>query len=242
MHLKTTIQNIPLALLVTGILSNISPSWASAQDAKSQMTPVPFKTALVIDPSNSSINFVGKHVGEDPKPRLGGFAAFQGVMQVDPDNKKINTIDVWIEVDSIWTEFAKLTGHLKNADFFEVEKFPHSRFVSTDIKMGNAGECTVTGELMLHGQTESISFPAKYEFKNGGLLFSAEFVLDRSKFGMDQMLSGVKAVVDLEILVGQPTQTLEAQPGHGGDSKKKQSNNTKTTPRKLVAINLPNMT
>ena len=242
MHQRPIYQNMLPTSLAASLLFLFSTSLVSAQDAPSAVTPVPFQTVLLITPANSSINFVGKHVGDDPKPRLGGFASFKGLIEADPARKAISSIDVWIEVDSIWTEFAKLTGHLKNADFFEVEKFPHSRFVSTDIKMGNAGECTVTGELMLHGQTESISFPAKYEFKNGGLLFSAEFVLDRSKFGMDQMLSGVKAVVDLEILVGQPTQTLEAQPGHGGDSKKKQSNNTKTTPRKLVAINLPNMT
>ncbi|MCH2177599.1 MAG: YceI family protein [Mariniblastus sp.] len=242
MHQKMIYQNMLQSLLAASLLFQFSMSGTSAQEAPSLATPAPFQTVLLISPSNSSINFVGKHVGDDPKPRLGGFAAFQGVMQVDPDNKKINTIDVGIEVGSVWTEFAKLTEHLKNVDFFEVEKFPHSRFVSTSIKMGGTGECLVTGVLSLHGQTKSISFPAKYEFKNGGLLFTARFVLDRSKFGMDQMLSGVEAAVDLEILVGQPTVTLEAQPGHGGDRKKKQANNTKGPQRQLVAINLPNMT
>jgi len=197
---------------------------------------------VFLGPVNSRISFVGIHVGDDPKPRLGGFAEFQGYAIVDPAKNTLESLVYDINVNSVWTQFEKLTGHLKAADFFDTEKFPTARFASTRIDATAAGECTVTGDLTLHGVTKSISFPAAYRLENGGLVLTAKFGLDRSQFGMDQMLSGVDKLVEVEIVVGQKTSPSKAQPGHGGDSKKKQSSVAPPSNLRQVSINLPNMT
>ena len=212
------------------------------QNAHPATTPVPVQSAIFLAPSNSRISFVGIHVGDDPKPRLGGFSQFQGYAVVDPDNDAITSISIDINVDSVWTQFEKLTGHLKNADFFDTAKFPSARFVSTEIEITAKGQCTITGNLTLHGQTESISFPANYRFETGGLFLAAKFTLDRSQFGMDQMLSGVDKLVELDIFIGQQTSPSKAEPGHGGDGKKKQSNVESPDKLRQVSINLPKMT
>ena len=49
-------------------------------------------------------------------------------------------------------------------------------------------------------------------------------------------------LVEVEIVVGQETSPSEAQPGHSGDSKKKQSSVEPARDLRLVSINLPNMT
>ena len=212
------------------------------QEASSATNPVPIRSVVLLSPAKSRISFVGIHVGDDPKPRLGGFKKFQGYIVVDPEKKSIDSITVDIDVDSVWTQFEKLTGHLKNADFFETKKFPNARFVSTKIKMGEKGRCEITGSLTLHGQTSSINFPGQYQFKDGGLLLTGKFKLDRSKFGMNKMLSGVDKMVEVEFSIGQATNPSKEQKGHGGASKKKKSSKDASVKQRQVSVYLPNMT
>lgn len=189
------------------------------ESAQETTTPVPIRSAVLLAPSNSRISFVGIHVGDDPKPRLGGFKQFQGYAVVDVEKNSVTSITIDINVDSVWTQFEKLTEHLKNADFFDTAKFPTARFTSTEIRMNGNGQCTITGKLTLHGQTNEISTPAKYRFENGGLLLATKFKLDRSKFGMDKMLSGVDKMVEVEISIGQKTTPSKAQQSRGSKSK-----------------------
>jgi len=172
---------------------------------------------------------------------VGGFKEFQGYVFVSP-NDTITSFVLDINVASVWTQFQKLTGHLKAADFFETDKFPAARFVSTGIKTGAQGQCQITGNLTLHGQTKSISFPAQYRFENGGLLLTTKFKLDRSQFGMNQMLSGVDKLVEVELYIGQPTRPAVEQPGHGSNEKKKPIQADADKETQHVSIDLPNMT
>lgn len=177
--------------------------------------PAPIQSVVFIGPNNSRISFVGVHVGDDPKPRLGGFKEFQGYVVVDPQSNSVASLTFDVDVESLWTQFQKLTGHLKNVDFFDTANYPMARFVSTEIKALKEGQCQITGDLTLHGKTKSIVFPANYRIGNGGLLLVTKFNLDRSQFGMDQMLSGVDKMVEVEFYLGQKTQPLPEQAGNG---------------------------
>ena len=239
------------AIKIFSMLLSLTPSLAQPaqpaqptpqQTAKQATNPVPVHSVVFLAPTNSRISFVGIHVGDDPKPRLGGFTQFQGYAVAEPAKNSIESLVVDINVDSVWTQFEKLTGHIKNADFFDTEKFPAAQFVSTEIAVTEAGKCSITGNLTLHGVTKAFSFPASYRFENGGLLLGAKFQLDRSQFGMDQMLSGVDKLVEVEIVVGQATSPSQAEPGHGGGGKKKQSSVEPENRLQQVSIELPNMT
>lgn len=226
-------------LAITAILG----STAQGQQAISTQSKVPVKpqSVVVLSPANSSISFVGIHVGDDPKPRLGGFKKFRGYLAMDPSTGDASSLVIDIQVDSIWTEFNKLTNHLMNADFFETSKFPHASFESTTIEKTGAGMCKVSGNLTLHGQTKPFSFSAKIKMENGGVIMTSQFKLDRSMFGMNQMLSGVDKMVSVELSVGQKTAVSGASDGHGGDSKKQSSKSPKPA-LKQVSVKLPNMT
>ena len=227
------------------------------QDAAMATEPVPVQSVVLIGPLNSRISFVGTHVGDDPKPRLGGFKQFSGYAVVDPAAGTVTSMMLDIHVDSVWTQFDKLTGHLKNADFFDTAKFPTAQFVSTKIESGADGAFNITGNLTMHGVTKAVTFPAKYQVKDGALLMNTKFMLDRSQFGMDQMLSGVEKMVEVEVFVGQKTMASTAMPGHGGGKKKAGGDKKKgsgakgseskgqssVAPQKLqhVAVKLPHM-
>ena len=79
----------------------------------------------------------------------------------------------------------KLNGHLKNGDFFEVEKYPTANFVITSVKKNNdkVYNFLVTGNLTVKGKTNPVSFPAKITMANGTVtLLSNKFSFDRQKF------------------------------------------------------------
>ncbi|AZA86382.1 YceI family protein [Chryseobacterium shandongense] len=102
----------------------------------------------------------------------------------------------------------KLNGHLKNGDFFEVEKYPTAIFKITGIKKNNdkVYNSLVTGNLTVKGKTNTISFPAKITYANGTVsLASKKFSIDRQKFDvaykstMQDVL--VKDDMDLQVRV-----------------------------------------
>ena len=203
----------------------------------SGMKPVAFANKVAkIDPDNSKIEFIGIHVGDDPKPRLGGFKKFKGEVQLADDNS-VKALKLEIDINSLWTQFDNLTTHLKNADFFETSKFPNAKFESTSISSSDKG-MKITGNLMLHGVTKEISFIAKGKLGENGIVASSEFKLDRTMFGMDKMTSGVDKMVSLKFVIGQKTEVKTSAPGPGTSSNEKAKKNSET----LYVLYAPNMT
>ncbi|MCW3161239.1 YceI family protein [Chryseobacterium oryctis] len=79
----------------------------------------------------------------------------------------------------------KLNGHLKNGDFFEVDKFPTATFKITSVKKNKDKiySSLVTGDLTVKGKTNKVSFPAKISYSKGVVnLVSNKFSFDRQKF------------------------------------------------------------
>jgi len=52
----------------------------------------------------------------------------------------------------------RLEGHLKSKDFFEVEVFPTSKFVISEVEMNEDGAATIKGSMTIKGITKEISF------------------------------------------------------------------------------------
>ena len=86
-------------------------------------------------------------------------------------------------MNSIWSDSERLTGHLKNEDFFDVTRFPATTFAVTGME-GTGPQHTVTGNLTLHGVTKSISFPAEIRVTNEEVTVRAEFAINRQDFGI----------------------------------------------------------
>ncbi len=78
----------------------------------------------------------------------------------------------------------KIEGHLKSPDFFDVEKYPTSKFVITGVnKEGN--NLAVTGNLTIKDVTKSITIPATVSENDGVVTFKSEkFNIDRADFNV----------------------------------------------------------
>ena len=100
----------------------------------------------------------------------------------------------------------KLNGHLKDGDFFEVEKFPTASFKITSVKKNNnkAYPHLITGDLTVKGKTSPVSFPAKITYSNGVVnLESSKFSFDRQKYNVAYKSSMKDVFVkdDIDMLV-----------------------------------------
>ncbi|MEM8934524.1 MAG: YceI family protein [Acidobacteriota bacterium] len=135
-----------------------------------------------ISADNSEISWVGSKV---TGTHDGGFEAFEGVVKVGGPNAEDVSVDVTIDANSLWSDNDSLTGHLKSADFFDVETYPTASFVTTAIAANDAGSHDVTGNLTLHGVTKEITFPATIELSETGVSADAEFSIMRFDFGIE---------------------------------------------------------
>lgn len=118
----------------------------------------------------------------------GGFAKFNGSVTLDKAGKEVTYVTVEIDMNSIWADDkanpnAKLLGHLKSDDFFNVEKFPKAKFESTRIeKKGEQYE--VTGNLTLRDVTKSLTFPAAIAVGEKEVTVKANFQFNRQPYGV----------------------------------------------------------
>ncbi len=77
---------------------------------------------------------------------------------------------------------AKLEGHLKSADFFEVEKYPTATLVATKIISLDEGDYTITANLTIKGITQPITFNAMVIPDGKKYRAKANLVVDRTKY------------------------------------------------------------
>jgi polyisoprenoid-binding protein YceI len=185
---KLAVVLIPLAGLV--LANRASAQTVTVKDGKA-----------TFDATNAKIEFVGsKPQGKHD----GGFKKFSGVAEVTPDGKGLSKVTVDIDATSIWTDTGKLTNHLKSPDFFEVQRYPKAKFVSTKITTGGKGGAThtITGNLTLHGETKEITVPATIRVTAKNLSIEGGFTLDRTQFGMNYGRGKVHDDVRIKVAVG----------------------------------------
>jgi len=155
-------------------------SKGATEAPKVEAPPAAAARTLKADPAASTIDFVGSKLTGD---HTGSFKAFTGEATVEGTTPK--SVRFTIETGSVTSDDEKLTGHLKSPDFFDVEKYPKAEFASTAIVAKTAaGGATheVTGDLDLHGEKKSITFPAALTVDERSAKGTAEFKINRKDF------------------------------------------------------------
>jgi polyisoprenoid-binding protein YceI len=127
----------------------------------------------------SQVNFIGSKVTGS---HSGGFKKFTGHFTIKDGAPVGNDHKVVIDMNSTWSDDEKLTAHLKNADFFDVEKFPESKFDVTSVTKESDSSYTIAGNFTLHGVTKNISFPATVSQDGDTVKIDAKFDINRKDF------------------------------------------------------------
>lgn len=97
----------------------------------------------------------------------------------------------------------KLEGHLKSADFLNVEQFPTATFEITGAKALTEGDYNteISGNLDFRGTPKNISFKANVKEENGVLSIQSEEVkINRQDFGINFAPGGGTIIKDEVIL------------------------------------------
>lgn len=109
-----------------------------------------------IDSENmhASINFRIQHLGYSWL--YGRFNDFAGTFSYDEAKPEASKVEVTVKTTSVDSNHAERDKHIRSKDFFEVEKFPEAKFVSTAYKPNGDGTGTLTGDLTLKGVTKPL--------------------------------------------------------------------------------------
>lgn len=112
-------------------------------------------THYELDPVHSQLGFSVRHL---MITRVHGvFARWSGSFALDHDDPSGSKVSVDIEAASVDTRNAQRDGHLKSADFFDVEHHPTIRFVAKQIS--REGQLLrLAGEFTVRGVTRPVSF------------------------------------------------------------------------------------
>ena len=160
---------------------------------------------LEADPAHSSAGFSVKHMMVTTVH--GEFDKVASTLQWNKDDPTKSSVEVKIDAASVDTHNEKRDGHLKSADFFDVQKCFEITFKSEKIK--KAGDhYNVTGPLTMHCETKPVTLQAVFtnhgqKTPMGTTVYASEVTgkLKRSDWGLkwNKALEGGGIVVSDDV-------------------------------------------
>lgn len=167
-----------------------------------------------VDASHSTVGFVARHLMV-AKTR-GRFTDYTATVTI-AENPLESKVEAVVQAASVTTDDESRDGHLKSADFFEVETYPTLSLVSTGIEARGA-DYVLHADLTIRGITKSVDFDLTFEgvvtdpWGNTKAGFTAETEISRKEWGLEWnaaletggVLVGdkVKIILEIEALKG----------------------------------------
>ena len=148
------------------------------------MTAFPGLTAgtWTVDPTHAEVGFVARHLMV-AKVR-GRFTEVSGTVEVG-ETLAETSVRAVASAASVSTNQADRDGHLRSADFFDVEAYPELTFVSTSVSSDS-----MIGDLTIKGVTRSVTFDLEFDgvqadpWGNTKAGFTATTAINRSDWGL----------------------------------------------------------
>ncbi|MCZ8205171.1 YceI family protein [Gemmatimonas sp.] len=151
-----------------------------------------------IDKAHSEINFVAD---SRMLSAHGFFGKWEADVKLDAAKWENSSVAITIDAASINTRVERRDGHLRSADFFDVEKHPNITFKSVSVKSTGANKLDITGDLTVRGTTKRITVPATMVFYEGGMgRFRGQFAINRMDYGVsyDSKLNPIQPEVQVQ--------------------------------------------
>lgn len=183
---------------------NLKTSIALSALALTLALPVQAGQAYRFDKAHTNVLFFIDHLGFSEM--LGRFHDYDGEIVLDSENWSRSSVTVRIDTASVDMFHDGLNEHLRNADFFDVERFPTMDFRSTAVELDADGKGRLHGELTLLGVTRPVSLELRLNkyakhpmFPVQVAGFSAHGQIQRSDFGMNYLVPAVGDTVTIRI-------------------------------------------
>lgn len=147
---------------------------------------VPARSRWALDPENSSVTFLCKHVFANVR---GLFPQPVGTVTFDEADATHSEVQATVSVQAVSTGVQERDTHLQSPDFFDAARFPEATFRSTRVSPLTGGNFVVAGELTLHGVTRPVTLTAvaSAPFQHAGGVrrgIEATTALNRRDFGL----------------------------------------------------------
>ena len=159
-----------------------APALERAEPGSRPAVPGAAVDTLKVDVGRSKIEALGAKITATHPIVFGDFSGKVGVSE-----GSIQSLSFEVVMSSLESDHPKLTSHLKNEDFFDVETYPTASFVSSRVAAGTEVEGrthTVTGDLTIRGKSNRVTFPATIEVTDREARADTVFVIDRQDFGV----------------------------------------------------------
>jgi polyisoprenoid-binding protein YceI len=146
------------------------------------------KAKWAIDLSHTTAEFSVRHMMFTTVK--GYFTKLEGQVVADLDDLTTAEITASIDAASVDTRDAQRDGHLRSADFFDVENHPTLTFKSYRIDKTGQNEYELVGDLTIRGTTKSVRWSltldgyGKNPWGQEVAGFTAETKINRKDFGL----------------------------------------------------------
>ena len=159
---------------------------------------------LHIGAARGSIDFA---IGDSKIFRTtGSFKEWQGLVLVDDADVARSTVQVNVNTNSIQMMDAQQSEMLKDADFFDVAKFPKMTYRSSKVTRTSDTTLKVEGAITLRGITRPMALDVSVTDRKPDAAAGARYArfrgagsLKRSEFGMVKYIDVVGDMVDFSI-------------------------------------------
>jgi polyisoprenoid-binding protein YceI len=159
---------------------------------------------LTIGSARGSIDFA---IGDSKVFRTTGeFKDWQGFLSVDDQDVPKSAVQVVIRTKSVQMLDSQQTAMMKDADFFDVDRFPEMTFQSTTVERTGDTTLKVMGNVTLRGITRPMVLAVSVTDRKPNApvgaryaRFRAEGAIKRSEFGMTKFIEVVGDTVDITI-------------------------------------------
>lgn len=144
-------------------------------------------TTYTIDAGHTSVTFRVSHLFTKV---TGRFTAFDGTITFDESMPLETKVEGTIQAASINTDNEKRDTHLKNPDFFDVEKFPTITFSTDKVTDVAKNKAKLHGTLTMHGVTRPIVLDSEFlgagqdPWGNAKAGFRGTTTLNRKDYGL----------------------------------------------------------
>ncbi len=159
MNIKLSFSVMVLAAAIA--ISSFAPSATTPPSTKVSTEKIPAApTVWTVDKAHSNVKFTVTHMVVS---EVGGtFKVFDGTMEHTKPDYSDAKISFSVDVTSINTDNERRDGHLKSDDFFNAEKFPQMKFVSTSFTPAGDNKYKLAGNLTIRDVTKPVTFDVTY--------------------------------------------------------------------------------
>lgn len=127
----------------------------------------------------SRLEFVATYDGIGFEAR---FERFNARIRFNPQRFEEGVIDVVVDITSVNSNSVDRDAGMLGNEWFNAEKFPEARFISTGFRQTGAGVFEVAGQLTIRGITRSVVVPFSWIEVDNGARLKGKTTLQRTDY------------------------------------------------------------